>query len=343
MALDLDKLENVVDRGDRWEARCPVCAAAGRDANNKNHLVIFRDGKKQGAFGCALECDTKEIFELVGIKTPRRAQKIQDQLTGRFRLPRFKKWAAEDWSSWKREYYVELAKEATELLPIILKDYAWSQAEALRESAALPEKPAEHWQAFLHAFQRDDVLAFHARGETGYEIFDTAENWSKRWPDSAPCKYDPTLPHERRYKDHAYGTSWARGAMRRDDTNRAVDRYTVVECDKDPRTGQTMSIKDQAAIHRYCREGLGMHLRLLTYSGGKSLHGLYTNESVEPRWTSLKIHLCGIGVGGLGVDPNAFDRSTTRTPGAIRNPDEKNDAMRLQKIVWLDPTWPAWA
>jgi hypothetical protein len=342
MSLDLDRLENVVDRGDLIEARCPICKSRGSDKTG-NHLAIFKNGRRQGPYGCAIGCDTKEIFAAVGVKSRRKARKIQDQLTGRFRLPRFKQWATEDWETWKRQHFLELADEARELLPIILKDFAWPQAEALRESAALPETQTEHWQTFLHAFYPDDVLAFHHESQTGPQIFATAREWSQRCPKAPPADYDPSLPHEKCFRDLTYGVTWARGSQTRDANNRREDRYTIVEIDKDPRTGLDMPLSDQAAVHRYCREALEMDLRMLIFSGRASLHGLYASDSIDDRWTSLKIHLCGVGVGGLGVDPGPFTRSTTRTPGAIRNPDAKTDSMKLQSILWLDPSWPAWS
>ena len=45
--LDLDKLENVIERSGKIIARCPACAERGRDSQG-NHLVIFDNG----AYSC---------------------------------------------------------------------------------------------------------------------------------------------------------------------------------------------------------------------------------------------------------------------------------------------------
>ena len=59
--LDLDKLENVVERTGKIIARCPACAAKGRDSQG-NHLVIFDNG----AFSCIIgdANHRKEIYQL---------------------------------------------------------------------------------------------------------------------------------------------------------------------------------------------------------------------------------------------------------------------------------------
>ena len=59
--LDLDKLENVVERTGKVIARCPACAAKGRDSQG-NHLVIFDNG----AFSCIIgdANHRKEIYQL---------------------------------------------------------------------------------------------------------------------------------------------------------------------------------------------------------------------------------------------------------------------------------------
>ena len=59
--LDLDKLDNVVERAGKIIARCPACAAKGRDSHG-NHLVIFDNG----AFSCIIGDSNhrKEIYRL---------------------------------------------------------------------------------------------------------------------------------------------------------------------------------------------------------------------------------------------------------------------------------------
>ena len=59
--LDIDKLENVVERTGKIIARCPACAAKGRDSQG-NHLVIFDNG----AFSCIIgdANHRKEIYRM---------------------------------------------------------------------------------------------------------------------------------------------------------------------------------------------------------------------------------------------------------------------------------------
>lgn len=68
MGLDLSKLEMVRPHGVNILARCPVCAADGKDGKGE-HLCIFPDGR----FACVVypsgegKIHRKRIFELVGL------------------------------------------------------------------------------------------------------------------------------------------------------------------------------------------------------------------------------------------------------------------------------------
>ena len=59
--LDLDKLENVIERSGKIIARCPACAERGRDSQG-NHLVIFDNGAYSCIVGDANH--RKEIYRL---------------------------------------------------------------------------------------------------------------------------------------------------------------------------------------------------------------------------------------------------------------------------------------
>ena len=59
--LDLNKLDNVIERAGKIIARCPACAAKGRDSQG-NHLVIFDNGAYSCIVGDANH--RKEIYRL---------------------------------------------------------------------------------------------------------------------------------------------------------------------------------------------------------------------------------------------------------------------------------------
>ena len=77
MSIDLKKLENVHESGEKVTARCPACAQDGGDVKGE-HLVVFKDGK----FGCVAYPKDKEhnraIFKLAGTsdKPARQPMKI---------------------------------------------------------------------------------------------------------------------------------------------------------------------------------------------------------------------------------------------------------------------------
>jgi hypothetical protein len=68
MSIDMSKLENVKNKGNRTVARCPACAESGQDKKG-NHLIINSDGK----FACVMfpgssgDEHRKRIFRLTGI------------------------------------------------------------------------------------------------------------------------------------------------------------------------------------------------------------------------------------------------------------------------------------
>lgn len=72
MALNLDKLENVKDRGGRIIAACPACRETGVDRNGE-HLVILEGG--HGKWGCVANPGPsghehrRRIAELAGLET----------------------------------------------------------------------------------------------------------------------------------------------------------------------------------------------------------------------------------------------------------------------------------
>jgi len=69
MSIDISKLENVRNAGNKTVARCPACAELGQDKKG-NHLIISNDGK----FACVMfqgvsgHEHRKRIFRLAGIK-----------------------------------------------------------------------------------------------------------------------------------------------------------------------------------------------------------------------------------------------------------------------------------
>ena len=72
MSLDLSRLENVRQRGNKTVARCPACAELGHDEKGE-HLVIMADG----LFGCVVcpgaagKDHRKQIHALAGEKMTR--------------------------------------------------------------------------------------------------------------------------------------------------------------------------------------------------------------------------------------------------------------------------------
>lgn len=89
MSLEISKLENARERGDKIIARCPACAEHGRDEKGE-HLVIMPDGR----FGCVVypgaagKEHRKEIFALAGKRQTRGSLHMQVRRPASGSLPK---------------------------------------------------------------------------------------------------------------------------------------------------------------------------------------------------------------------------------------------------------------
>ena len=75
--INISKLENVKHAQDKIIARCPACAANGKDTTG-NHLAVY----KIGTFGCVVD-DTEEhrnlILKLVGLNPNEAAESVEQE------------------------------------------------------------------------------------------------------------------------------------------------------------------------------------------------------------------------------------------------------------------------
>ena len=73
--LDISLLENIQTLADgRIRARCPACAAEGRD-NKGEHLMVFSDGR----YGCAVHPGDKPHRALIARLAGRRTHSWDDR------------------------------------------------------------------------------------------------------------------------------------------------------------------------------------------------------------------------------------------------------------------------
>jgi hypothetical protein len=188
----------------------------------------------------------------------------------------------------------------------ILKEWAWPYASILAESPAkLDDNPAGHWRALLELFNDGDGIWIGSLYSSGKPEHADRFRRKERWLEEPLAPGQFTCPAV--FKD---------GSFARSNENIVARRFLVVESDE--------LTKDQVgSIFRWLHEKVGLKLRAIVDTAGKSLHGWF-DFPAEAVLEDLKLVLPG-----LGCDPKLFTASQpVRLPGAIRD-------GKYQRLVWL--------
>ena len=116
--IDLQKLVGVKNRRGKIEAQCPACAMDGNDSKNKNHLIVYPDGR----FGCVAHPNDNEhrrlIYALAGDGSRIDNDDAQERIADLYRVKKL------------RENLVKAQAEKTKLTIPNLETYAYELAEA---------------------------------------------------------------------------------------------------------------------------------------------------------------------------------------------------------------------
>lgn len=304
VCIDFSKLENLQDCEDKWTARCPVCAEEGKDKSG-NHLVIFPTGH----FGCIVHEredgaeHRKEIFAAVGLKKKTKISQNAQAII---------------------EAQKAIKKETSEKA---LR--AWERAKAkwsgtlkdLGPCADIPDSPKEHFKIFSSLWQENQIAWIGHRYDHNAafksHLFNLSKNWEMAWGNV-----------EANGLDHTSSLVWDSAAEGRNIKQWARGRaFLVVEHDDASR-------EHQIALLRAMSEGFQLRLLAVLDTGGKSWHGFFDVRSINAMsYTTVSRFLKNIG-----ADAGSFTRGSTRTPGAVRQPDEKNAGGAIQRFVWISQT-----
>jgi hypothetical protein len=304
VCLDFSKLENLQDHYDKWTARCPVCAEEGKDKSG-NHLVIYPTGH----FGCICHEredgaeHRKEIFAMVGLKKPQKInQNVQKIIEAQKAIKQ------------------ETAQKAIN---------AWERAKArwsgtlsdLGPSAEIPEDPKEHFRIFSSLWQKDQTAWVGQRYDCNAaftsHLFNLATDWERAWD---------SVQSER--LDHTSALVWNSQATARNIKQWAIGRaFLVVEHDEVGRA-------EQIALLRAMTEGFKLRLLAVLDTGGKSWHGFFDIKSIN----AMSFQTVSKFLKSIEADAGSFVRGSTRTLGAVRQPDEKNVGGQIQRFVWISQT-----
>jgi hypothetical protein len=207
----------------------------------------------------------------------------------------------------EREHLMTEVRAASSL-PTILKRYRWEYAEISKDSPTpLPDhEVAGQWKEILQLFKPSDVVwigGTYDSGSTQHNAnFRTVEAWLKETTISGQF----TCP-----------AAFKNASFSRSNDNVLHRRFLVVESD--------VLSKDQVgAVFRFLHDEVGLRLRAIVDTAGKSLHGWFDFPK-KAVLEELEIILPQ-----LGCDPGLFRASQPcRMPGALRD-------GKYQRLVYLD-------
>jgi hypothetical protein len=200
-----------------------------------------------------------------------------------------------------------LETRAATSLPLILKRYPWPLTEISENSPVTlnPGDVATGWKHIVGLYKADDILWIgdtYSSGKPEHHVnFKRAEEWLQQ----PSIKGQLTCPATFKNDSHS-----------RSNDNVLTRRFLVVESD--------VLTKDQAgAIFRWLKEEVGLNLRAVVDTAGKSLHGWFEFPK-KAVFDELQIILPQ-----LGCDPGLFRASQPcRIPGVLRGD-------KYQSLIYL--------
>jgi hypothetical protein len=197
-------------------------------------------------------------------------------------------------------------KRAANSKAAILKQYRWPYAQICQDSAVkLQDNVAEHWRLLLGCFGSDDVVWIGGTYDSGkpeaQAHFLSAQEWLKKT--TPPGQY-------------ICASTFEPGSYSRTNDNVVARRFLVVESD-------VLGRDEVGAIFRWMQDAVGLKLRAIVDTAGKSLHAWF-DYPAEPVLEDLKLVLPE-----LGCDPKLFTPSQpVRLPSALRE-------KKHQKLIYL--------
>jgi len=232
----------------------------------------------------------------------------------------------------KREREERLVRETRETLPVILRDFQWSEVDCWEESRIRIEgSPEDDAALFLRWMYRpDDVVWIGERYDTGKpehsKHFRTLEQWLQADDVNGPLICPATF---------------LAGVHGRTQANIAARPYLVLEGDaadavcaekqarKEPLTDDDKERNRAAclAVLNWCRLKARLTLRAVVDSGSKSLHGWFDLPD-EGTLEEMKLALPALG----------FDAATLRPAQPVRLPGVRRcETGRWQRLLYLNP------
>ena len=318
-SIDTSLLQRKKIRGDKLEAQCPACAAAGAD-NTGNHFFL---NQSSGKFGCvANEGDhqhRQEIFALVGIKEERREFTAKERREyGRSKRKEKK----------AEEARQALSEQAQKGVLVIRRKYAWSLSDVFYGSPIKLDDPLViHDPRYLikTLFKPSDTVwtgETWQSAEHGHNRFRTALQWQQAdvgevGPMTAPA-------------------TWKENIINRNGENFTSSPFHVLDFDElDGKKPTTEAEKAALVAHALAATNFlvkkhNAKLAAIVHTGNKSLHVWIESESINAEELQNVREILGIDKGLIG-----HPHHPCRLSGQIH---EKSG--ETSRVLWLrENTW----
>jgi hypothetical protein len=232
----------------------------------------------------------------------------------------------------KREQEARIVREVRETLPVILRDFAWGEADAWEASRIRIEgPPAEDGALFLRwMYAPDEVLWIGDRHHSGKSEHSAHFKTTAQWLADGDADGPLICP-----------AVFRAGVNGRTQDNIEARPYLVLEGDatdpvcaekatrKEPLTDDDKTRNRVAclAVLNWCRLMAGLDLRAVVDSGSKSLHGWFDLPD-QAALDELKLVLPALG----------FDAATLRPAQPVRLPGVRRcETGRWQRLLYLNP------
>lgn len=320
--LDISKLQNVKQRGDKIIAACPACRADGSDKKG-NHLYY-----KPGAFfGCAAHqgdsLHRKDIFALVGVieeLTPEEKKQWsrQKRKTEAIEQRKRRRQALDEKVTGEIENVLE-----RKLAPYV--DDCW-RLELLDTSPIRIDSQEDAPRDLLQfLFKEDDVLWLGSPYDTGKAKHAANFRTCAEWMEVDAADLPPRV---------AAGTFKA-GSISRCSDNVLTSPFIIIESDELIGHKPTTAAEKErnkalgAALIIYAQEKLGLKLRAVIDTGNKSLHAWF--DTPPPKDLEIIKRMAR----GLRIDAGVIDNCQSfplRMPHCIH--EKTNQPARL---LYLNP------
>lgn len=283
---EYEEMPDLGTGGTKLVGLCPACAEQGRDSNLR-HLVIYPNGK----FGCA-------AYPALAIETPARAAHLQRvwQLVGKsVRLTK-----PEPLPPLILKRRNKLQADVAEIWQRAREQYAMTLAEWQASSAELPTSAEGCFLAYCGIWKPGETAWIGDRYDCTAafrgHLFQPATQAGRGWE---MCQSDGC--------DHASGMIWTTNAKGRGKENQIGRVFVPVEHDEEP-------IEQQVALARYLEAECGLTILMAVHTTNRGFHTFFDARSL-PKEMHAKI---AFFLASIGADYGAFQRGSTRTPGALR-------------------------